>query len=104
MPLCPCCNNPVKSDELRQVNGTVACRMCRRPKDTEEKKMAEKTLLMSFHIYETPTKDGAKDHSVEVEACYAGLNLKYETTFDKVRKFFTEMREKGKTASLKALK
>lgn len=60
--------------------------------------------IMSFHIYEVPTKDGARDHEIEVEAAMGGLNLRYNTTFDKVREFFTQKRETGKPATLKAVK
>jgi hypothetical protein len=110
MPNCPTCGGHARSSDLAEVGDSLACRECRRPKEVKggkkrEKKMAEMTKIMivSFNIYEVPTKDGAKDHQIEVEASVAGLSLQYVTTFDKVRKFFTEKREKGKPAVLKAV-
>jgi len=112
MPLCEVCRRSVPKGDLKRsgrLNGQVACPACRG--EPKEKKMAEKTdrakkLLMSFHIYEVPVEEGV-DHEVEVEGSWGGMNLKYKTTFDKVREFFTQRREKtqeeGKAPSLKSV-
>lgn len=71
--------------------------------ETEYDKLKNRKRVMSFTIYEVPTKDGARDHEIEVETSIGGLNLQYTTTFDKVREFFTKQREKGKPASLRAV-
>jgi hypothetical protein len=111
MPKCPICSRNVKSNDLQRVGKVLACKKCRRPKKIKETKMAEneydrlkgRKKLMSFHIYEVPTKDGARDHQIEVEVAAGGFNLQYITTFDQVRDFFTRHREKGKPARLKAV-
>jgi len=59
--------------------------------------------VVSFSIYEIPTKDGAFDHEIEADVSFSGLDIRYNTTFDKVREFFTQKREKGKKASLKVV-
>jgi len=70
--------------------------------------MAEKVVdrkhVASCKIYEVPTADGARDHEVELEISMSGLAVRYNTTFDQVRRFFTETREKGKAADLKVVK
>jgi hypothetical protein len=70
--------------------------------------VAEKTngrkKLMSFHIYEVPTSDGATDHEIEADIGYSGFELKFTTTFDKVRDFFTRRRTPGQKANLTAVK
>lgn len=70
--------------------------------------MAEKTekrkKVMSFHIYEVPTQDGATDHEIEADITYAGLEVKFTTTFDQVREFFTQKRTPGQKAKLKSVK
>lgn len=104
MPRCPTCGELAKKVDLAEVNGKLACKSCRRPKAIKEMNMAEnRKKLLSFHIFEVPTKDGAKDHEVEVEGTWGGLDLKYTTTFDKIREFFTQKREEGKPATLRSV-
>ena len=67
-------------------------------------KLVERKHVASCKIYEVPTADGAVDHEVELEISMSGLAVRYNTTFDSVRKFFTEQREKGKEAALKVVK
>jgi hypothetical protein len=67
--------------------------------------MAEdKKQLVSITLNEVPTKDNAIDHEIEVEGGYGGLELRFKTTFDKIRAFFTQQRERGKKASLRSVK
>jgi hypothetical protein len=105
MPRCEICEESVPSGDLKPVgpDGLIACTGCRRPKETE---MADdkRKKVGSFHIYEVPTEDGAVDHEVEADVAYSGLEVKFKTTFDKIRAFFTEKREKGQKAELKAVK
>lgn len=111
MPLCEVCRKSVPKEDLKRsgrMNGLIACPACRA--EPKEKKMAETKRepkkIMSFHIYEIPVGDGV-DHEVEVEGGWGGMNLKFKTTFDKVRDFFTKRREQAeakKDAGLKAVK
>lgn len=110
MPKCQKCGNSVKSEDLRAVGGveTLLCGGCRKPKEVE-KKMAENTVyekrqIVSLALNEVPTKDGAVDHEVSINGGYGGLDIKFNTTFDKIRAFFTQQRERGKRASLKSVK
>lgn len=111
MPLCEVCRKSVPRTDLKRssrLNGQIACsKCCPEPK---EKKMAEtkreSKKIMSFCIYEIPV-DGGVDHEVEVEGGWGGMNLKFKTTFDKVRDFFTKRREQveaKKDSGLKAVK
>jgi len=112
VPKCQVCQRSVKSNDLQQVGEILACGRCRRPKKLKEDKVAEtlydqakdRKKVMSFHIFDIPTKDGARDHQVEAEVVVGGLNLQYTTTFDQVREFFTRQRERGQQAKLKAVK
>lgn len=103
MPRCEKCGSSVSSDTLQVVGDVVVCAGCRKPKKVEGK-MAEKKQLVSITLNEVPTKDNAVDHEVEVEGGYGGLEVKFRTTFDQIRRFFTQQREKGKKASLRSVK
>ena len=98
MPKCQSCGNSVSSSLLANVGGVVVCPDCGRPKLVEGK-MADKKQLASITVNEVPTLDDAIDHEVNIEGAYGGLEVKFNTTFDKIRTFFTQEREKGKKAS-----
>jgi len=71
-----------------------------------ETKTDQRKKLLSFHVYEIPAGSGV-DHEVEVEGSWGGMDLKYKTTFDKVREFFTQRREgleEKKESGLKSVK
>lgn len=106
MPRCETCERSVHSSDLEHVGDLLICSTCRRPKLFKEEKMAEKKErkeIASVHIFEVPTRDGATDHEVVVEGNYAGLELKFTTTFDQVREFFTQKRATGQKARLKSV-
>ena len=98
MPRCQSCGKSVSSDTLRKVDTAVVCAVCGRPKPVEGKMSEEKKRVLSVVLSEVPTDDEAVDHEVMVESSYGGLDIKFNTTFDKVRDFFTQKREKGKKA------
>lgn len=104
MPRCPKCGSSVSSEVLLKVNDCVVCPDCRRPKKVEDKMTEDKKQLVSITLNEVPTKDGAIDHEVEVEGGYGGLEVRFKTTFDRIRAFFTQQREKGQKASLRSVK
>lgn len=60
----------------------------------EQKEKREDRHLARFDIFEFDTEDGGTDHRIEAMFAYGGLELRYDTTFDKVRQFFTEARRK----------
>ena len=103
MPKCEKCKKSVKSSELFLAGERLVCKPCFGGKKMAETK-TERKRVVSIHVYEIPTKDGARDHEVEVETSIGGLELKYATTFDKVREFFTEKRKEGEPAKLKCVK
>ena len=113
MPRCEFCERRTKAEKLVEYRGRVVCPRCAQPlrlvedpmSTKEEQQPITRKPVMSFHIFEVPTSDKAVDHEVEVIFCHAGLDIRYTTSFDRVRRFFAERREKGKAApSLKAVK
>lgn len=106
MPRCGICRQTVRSKDLKQIGpgGPVVCKWCREPKEIKvAETKRERKQIASIHIYEVPTRDGATDHEVVVEGNYAGLELKFTTTFDQVREFFTQKRATGQKARLKSV-
>jgi|WetSurMetagenome_2_1015567.scaffolds.fasta_scaffold113158_2 hypothetical protein len=108
MPRCPSCREHVCPDSLLEVGGSLACCECRKLKlvpETEAKMIgnkedrskegAERTKLLEVQLYAI---DGGRDHQVEASVKMGGALFVYNTTFDKVRKFFTERREKKAAA------
>lgn len=106
MPRCQNCGGSVSSSSLKKVGDAIVCSECGRPKIVEGKMAENRKRVASVILNEVPTKDGATDHEISVEVrlrdSYGGLDVNFNTTFDRVRDFFTQKREKGKRASLKA--
>jgi hypothetical protein len=69
-----------------------------------ETKDARIGRVLSFHIYEISTPDGGRDHEVEVEGSWNGLDVHFKTTIDKVREFFTQRRVEGHKTPLEVVK
>lgn len=92
MPKCPCCGESVNSFDLSPVNGEAVCGQCSTPHPVSELK--EKRTLATVAVRETPSSDGTTDHELEVAGSYGGLDLKFSTTFDEIREFFTRRRER----------
>lgn len=92
MPKCPCCGESVNSFDLSPVNGEAVCGGCSTPHVVPEPK--EKRTLANVAVREVATSDGGTDHELEVASSYGGLQLKFSTTFDEIRDFFTRRREK----------
>ena len=105
MPRCEVCRSTVRSKDLKQIGpkGPIVCRWCREPKEIKMAETKDRKKVASLHIYEIPTQDGAVDHEVVLEGNYAGLELKFTTTFDQVREFFTQKRATGQKARLKSV-
>lgn len=101
MPKCPNCRNSVRSYELISVGNTVTCAVCY---GTGEDSMAEKKQVVSVTLAEVTTPDKVIDHEIAVEGSYRGLEVKFATTFDELRDFFTQRREKGKRAAIRSVK
>lgn len=107
MPRCPSCKEHVCPESLILVGGSLACCECRKLKlvpDTEAKMIEEKegqkqqqgrTKLLDVQLFAI---DGGRDHQVEASVKVGGALFVYSTTFDKIRKFFTERREKKAAA------
>jgi len=104
MPRCQNCGNAVRSYELRRVGDTVICPECVRPKCVEDVMSDEKKRVLSVILNEVPTVDKAVDHEIEIEGGYGGLEVKFKTTFDDIRNFFTQKREKGSKSRLQSVK
>lgn len=104
MPRCQNCGNSARSYELREVGAAVVCPTCRKPKSVEDKMVDKKKRLVSLTLSEVPTPDKAADHEIDFEGGYGGLEVRFNTTFDKVRAFFTQKREKGKRAEFRTIK
>lgn len=103
MPRCQNCGNSVNSWDLLLVNKAVVCTDCRKPKIVEGK-MSDKKQMLSIVLNEIESPDNVIDHEVKIEGEYAGLELKFKTTFDEVRTFFTQKREKGQRAKLRSVR
>ena len=106
MPLCTVCKRTTPSRNLRRCGEEVKCPRCRINLSlVEDSKMAEEKAgrkVFSVHINEHETEKGV-DHLIAVEASYGGLDLRFKSTIDQVREFFTERRVEGK-GRLEALK
>jgi hypothetical protein len=48
--------------------------------------------VLTLNVFEVPTKDGGRDHEVEVAGSWNGVDVSFKTTIDKVRDFFTKPR------------
>ncbi len=94
-------------EDLRPFKDTVACLKCSEfGSNTQEAVMSEKrntnedqcknnsTPLFSVSVSEYETGSGM-DHAVYARVRTGGLSLEFNTTVDKIRKFFTEKREKA---------
>jgi DNA-directed RNA polymerase subunit RPC12/RpoP len=103
MPRCPNCGDQARSYDLIMIGNGIVCSGCRRPKIVEGK-MAEKKQVVSLVLNEIPTPDNATDHEIAIKGGYGGLEIRFSTTFDKVRTFFTQQRERGKKAKLQSVK
>lgn len=95
MPKCQSCGGSVSSASLRKVGTAVVCPDCGKPRAVEGKMAENKKRVASVVLNEIPTSDGAVDHEVVIEGSYGGLEIKFDTTFDRVRDFFTKRREKA---------
>ena len=111
MPLCGYCREPVPSHDLKraglELNGEMACSNCRRPKEikmAEKTKAGDRTKVAAVNIYEVKTADGGTDHELEFEGSWNGLDVRFKTTFDQVREFFTQRREEGESKPLRSVK
>lgn len=109
MPRCTGCRETKRSTDLEKVKGRGAlCGKCRRPLRLVEDLMKEKPerdnnrLVFSVNVYELDTPDGGIDHRVEVSGNYGGLNLRFSSTVDEIRDFFTKKRVRE--AALSAVK
>ena len=98
MPRCSVCHETTPSQELRQSDGWVKCPRCRSNISLVEDKKMPKDLkqpaerrVLSVTVYEYTTEAGI-DHRVAVEGNYGGLDVKFESTIDQIREFFTERR------------
>lgn len=89
MPSCEICQNQVPSYDLHNLGDEIVCIDCR----VRKMKMAEKKTLLTLNVFEVPTKDGGVDHEVEISGSWSGLDIKFKTTIDQVRDFFTEKRK-----------
>ena len=101
MPRCQNCGNSVRSYELMSVGNTALCAVCY---GAGEDKMAEKKPVVCVTLAEVTAPDKAIDHEIAVEGSYRGLEVKFATTFDELREFFTQRREKGKRAAIRSVK
>lgn len=105
MPKCPNCGSAAHSYELLVVGDAIACPSCLDPRNMEGKMAEEKKQLMSMTLSEVQESvGGAPDHEVIIEGSYAGLEIKFNTTFDKIRTFFTQRREKSGKTTLQAVR
>lgn len=110
MPKCEVCQGSYPSTSLKKrgVYDVVTCPNCQEPKgrdtmaETKSERVGKK--VMSLHIYEISTPDGGRDHEVEVEGSWGGAEVKFKTTIDKVREFFTKRRVEGHKAPLEVVK
>lgn len=93
MPRCQNCGNTARSYELREVGAAVVCPVCRKPKSVGDKMADKKKRLVAVTLHEVPTVDHEIDHELEIEGEYAGLEVRFKTTFDDIRTFFTKRRE-----------
>ncbi len=57
--------------------------------------MANNNQLVSVVLNEIPAPDDEIDHEISIEGKYGGLNVKFSATFDQIRDFFTQRREKA---------
>ena len=107
MPRCEDCRKSVPAADLKRAGraGQTLCSHCRGPKEvivaekTEKRKTEKKKKTTK-----KKTQDGATDHEIEADITYAGLEVKFTTTFDQVREFFTQKRTPGQKAKLKSVK
>jgi hypothetical protein len=51
--------------------------------------------VLSLDVFEVPTRNGGRDHEVEVSGSWNGVDVSFKTTIDKVRDFFTKPREEA---------
>lgn len=63
-------------------------------------KNKEDRHIAGLDVWEFDTKDGGTDHRIEVMFGYGGLKIEYDTTIDKVRRFFVEHRNRREKAQL----
>ena len=56
--------------------------------------MAERKVL-SIDVFEVPDTGAGKDYRVFMTGNHGGLTMKYETTINDVREFFTEFKHKN---------
>jgi len=103
MPRCQGCGNSVSSSALSLIGEAAICPDCGKLKLVEEK-MSDKKQVLSITLNEISTPDSTTDHEVRIEGEYAGLEVKFKTTFDEVRAFFTQKREKDQRAKLQSVK
>lgn len=92
MPKCPNCGDSVRSSILRTDGDAVVCPECGRPKKVEDG-MATNKQLLSVVLNEIPAPDDGIDHEISIEGRYGGLDVKFSSTFDQIREFFTQKRE-----------
>jgi DNA-directed RNA polymerase subunit M/transcription elongation factor TFIIS len=93
MPRCQNCGSTAHSYDLRIVDDAVVCSKCGRPKLVEDDMATKKKRLVSVTLHEVSTADYETDHELEIEGEYAGLEVRFKTTFDDIRTFFTKRRE-----------
>ena len=117
MPRCPSCTEHVCPEGLKEVGGKLACCECRQLKlvpGTEAKmselKSAERDpqtaavpkKLVDIQLFEVSTEGGI-DHQISASIRTGGISLNYSTTFDAIRKFFTERRRRVEESKKKSV-
>lgn len=115
MPKCPSCKDHTCPEGLVDAGGILACCKCRTPQlvAVQETAMTQdnnrkseplgKKSLVEIELCEVDTADGGRDHAVNVSAKIGSMSLSFATTFDDIRKFFTEKRKAGGEAKLKSI-
>lgn len=102
MPKCQNCGESVSSEDLRVIEDNVVCVECGGPKDVGSS-IADKRQVAAITLNEVPAPNNVVDYEIAVEGGYAGLEIRFHTTFDKVRSFFTQQRSKKKRPLLQSI-
>lgn len=68
------------------------------------KKESQDRKVFSMEVLEFETPDGGTDHRIEIEGGYAGLDIRFSSTVDQIRDFFTQKRNPGERRHLKSVR